>query len=90
MDQRDLFKQMIDFQKKTFDNSFQAMAQIQEQGETMLNQFLSQAAWLPEEGKKAVKDWIEAYKKARVEFKDTVDRNFQQVQDFFEQSGSGS
>jgi hypothetical protein len=84
MDQKQLFKQMIDFQKGTFDNSFNAMVQLQEQGENMLNQFISQAAWLPEDGRKVIKEWIDAYKTARKEFKSIVDGNFGKVQEFFE------
>ena len=88
MDQKHVFKQIIDFQKGTFDNSFNALAKLQEQGEAMVNTFLSQAGWLPEEGKKVITEWIEAYKKARTEFKETVDGNFKKVQDFFESTKS--
>ncbi|MDX9817484.1 MAG: hypothetical protein RBT16_01125, partial [Desulfococcus multivorans] len=62
MDQKKVFKQMIDFQKTTFDNSFSAMTTLQEQGEKMMTAFLDQAAFLPDEGKAAVKKWIDAYK----------------------------
>jgi hypothetical protein len=84
MDQKLVFKQIIDFQKGTFDNSFTALERLQEQGETMVNTFLTQAGWLPEEGRKVITDWIDAYKKARTEFKDTVDGNFKKVEEFFE------
>jgi sugar-specific transcriptional regulator TrmB len=84
MDQKHFLKQIIDFQKTTFDNSFNALAKLQEQGETMLSSSLKQAEWLPEEGKKVITEWIEAYKKARTEFKSTVDGNFKKVQEFFD------
>lgn len=84
MDQKYLFKQIIEFQKTTFDNSFDALAKLQEQGESIINNSLKQAEWLPEEGKKAIKEWLQAYKKARAEFKNTVDSNFTKVQEFFE------
>jgi polyhydroxyalkanoate synthesis regulator phasin len=84
MDQKHLFKQIIDFQKATFDNSFNALATLQEQGETMINTSLNQAEWLPEEGKKVITEWLGAYKKARAEFKNTVDGNFKKVQEFFD------
>ncbi|MFO8084798.1 MAG: hypothetical protein R6U27_10825 [Desulfobacterales bacterium] len=84
MDQKHVFKQIVDFQKGTFDNSFNALAKLQEQGETMVTTFLNQAGWLPEEGKKVITEWLEAYKKARIEFKDTVDSNFKKVEEFFE------
>jgi polyhydroxyalkanoate synthesis regulator phasin len=84
MDQKHLFKQIIDFQKATFDNSFNALATLQEQGETMISTSLNQAEWLPEEGKKVIKEWLDNYKKARTEFKNTVDGNFKKVQEFFD------
>jgi sugar-specific transcriptional regulator TrmB len=88
MDQKHLFKQIIDFQKATFDNSFKALATLQEQGETMINASLNQAEWLPAEGKKAITEWLEAYKKARTEFKNTVDNNYKKVQEFFDSTGT--
>ncbi|OQY58329.1 MAG: hypothetical protein B6245_12450 [Desulfobacteraceae bacterium 4572_88] len=86
MDQKALFKQMIDFQKTTFDNSFKAMSTLQEQGEKMVNMFLEQATWLPEEGKGAINNWISAYTKGREDFKDAVESNFDKVQKYFSES----
>ncbi len=90
MDQKMLFKQMIDFQKATFDNSFKAMTTLQEQGEKMVSSFLEQAQFLPEEGKKAISDWIEAYRKGRDEFRNTVEKNFGKVQEYFGSCGQGN
>jgi hypothetical protein len=39
----------------------------------------------PEEGKKAISDWMDAYKKGCNEFKNLVDDNFKKVEDFFEE-----
>jgi hypothetical protein len=86
MEQTKLFKQMIDFQKTTFDNSFKAMTTLQEQGEKMINIFLEQSPWLPDEGRKTITEWIHAYKKGREDFKNMVEDNFQKVQDFFANS----
>jgi hypothetical protein len=74
---------MIDFQKTTFDNTFNAMVLLQGQAETMANTILDQATWMPEEGKKAINDWVNAYKKGREDFKKVVDENFKKVDDFF-------
>jgi polyhydroxyalkanoate synthesis regulator phasin len=87
MDQNQLLKQMIDFNKATFDNSFSAMVMLQEQTEKMVNSFLEQATWLPEEGKKVINEWIKAYKKGCDDFKKAVDENFKRVDDFFTSYG---
>ena len=52
-------KQMIDFQKATFDNTFNAMVLLQEQTERMVGTFMEQATFLPEEGKKMMRDWVQ-------------------------------
>lgn len=83
MDSAKIAKQMIDFQKTTFDNTFSAMVMLQEQTERMAGTLLDQATWMPEEGRKAVNDWVKAYKKGREDFKKSVDENFKKVEDFF-------
>ena len=83
MEQIDIVKQIIDFNKATFDNSFKAMVLIQEQTERMVSSFLEQNPWLPEEGKQAISEWIKAYRKGRDDFKKYVDDSFKQVDDFF-------
>ena len=82
-----IFKQMITFNKTAFDNSFNALVTLQEQTEKMVNAFLDQATWLPEEGKKVTLDWIKAYKKGCEDFKKVVDENFKRVEDFMATSG---
>jgi len=86
MDQNQIFKQMIDFNKAAFDNSFKAMVMVQEQTEKMVSTILDQATWLPEDGKKAINDWTKAYKKGADDFKKAVDDNFKKVEDFFASS----
>jgi hypothetical protein len=76
-------KQMIEFQKATFDNSFSAMGMVQDQAERMISMSLQQAAWLPEEGGKAIDAWVKSYKKGREDFKKIVDENFGKVEQFF-------
>ena len=78
-----LAKQMIDFNKATFDNSFSSMVLLQEQSEKMVKAFLDQATWLPEEGKKVLNEWVAAYKKGREEFKKMVDESYKKVDDYF-------
>ena len=56
----------------------------------MVNMFLEQQSpWLPAEGKKAVTDWIKAYKLGREDFKIAVDDNYKKVEDFFAGADKG-
>jgi len=83
MDQKKLFKQMLDFNKSAFENSFNAMVMLQEQAERAGNTILDQASWLPEDGRKAVQDWVDAFKKGREDFKSMIDENYKRVDAYF-------
>ena len=83
METNPMFKQMLDFNKTAFDNTFNAMSTIQEQNAKMMSTFLEQASWMPEEGKKLIRNWIDAYKKGYEDFKKTADENYRKVNDFF-------
>lgn len=86
MEPKQIAKQMVDFNKKAFDNSFEAMAVIQDQTEKMITTMMQQqTAFFPEEGKKLINDWIKTYKKGRDEFKEAADENFKKVEAFFAQ-----
>ena len=83
MDQKQMLKQMIDFNKTAFDNAFNSMAMLQDQAERMTGMFLEQATWLPKEGKKVIDEWVKAYKKGRENFKGSMEDSFKKVEDFF-------
>ena len=83
MEQGKIAKQMVDFHKATFDNTFNAMSILQEQTERMVGMFLEQSPWVPEEGKAAIQDWVKAYKKGRSDFKTSANDSFKKVEDFF-------
>ena len=83
MDPKKMAKQMIDFYKASFDNSFSAMLMLQEQMQRMGSMFIEQSTAMPEEGKKALNEWIKAYKKGCEEFKKAADENYKRVESFF-------
>jgi uncharacterized membrane protein len=83
MDPKQIAKQMIQFNKAAFDNAFDVMTVLQERTENLIGTYLEQAPLLAEEGKKAIADWMRAYKKGRIEFKTAMDDNFKKVEEFF-------
>jgi hypothetical protein len=89
MDQKELLKKMLEFNKTSFDNSFSAMVMIQNQTEQMVNTLLDQATWIPAEGKKAISEWVDSYKKGRETFKKAVDDGFKKVDDSFGGAAKG-
>jgi len=83
MDPKQVTKQTFDFYKSIFDNTYNAMAGLQEQGQKTIEMFLNQTQGFPEECKKVVQEWIKACKKGSQDFKAAVDENFKKVEDFF-------
>ena len=49
------------------------------QADTLLEQIF----WMPEEGRKALSEWVKSYKKGRDDFKKVVDQNFKNAEAFF-------
>ncbi|MEE4111703.1 MAG: hypothetical protein V2I40_02740 [Desulfobacteraceae bacterium] len=84
MDNKQIAKQMIQFNKAVFDNSFKAMTMVVEQNEKMTESFFTQATWLPEEGKEAIRKWVSAYRTGFYDFKKLMDDNYAKVEAFFE------
>ena len=83
MEPKQIAKQMVDFNKKAFDASFEAMAAMQEQTEKMVSTMMQQSQFFPDEGKKLITDWLKTYKKGREEFKAAADENFKKVDALF-------
>ncbi len=76
--------QMISFQRTLFESTFSAMCTVQDQTEQMTNTFLKQMNWMPEETRKSINDSVEMYKKAREDFKKSVDQGFEKFEEIFQ------
>jgi hypothetical protein len=79
MDSSLIAKQMIDFQKTTFNNSFNLMVMLQDHTEKLGNSLIEQAAWFPEDGKRIIGQWTDIFKKGRNDVKTAVDDNFSKM-----------
>ncbi|HDP25392.1 MAG TPA: hypothetical protein ENN34_08100 [Deltaproteobacteria bacterium] len=85
--QKEFVKQMISMQKTTFDSSFGTMVMLQDQAEKMVKTVLEQAPWITADGRKALDQWVNSFKKGREDFKNSVDEGYQKVEEFFEKFG---
>ncbi|MCP4020231.1 MAG: hypothetical protein GY729_00175 [Desulfobacteraceae bacterium] len=83
MEQKVILKQMIDFNKTAFDNTFSTMTMVQDQTEKAFSSMIDQNPWLPEDGKKVMQSWVDSYKKSCDEFKKLTDENFSKVETYF-------
>jgi t-SNARE complex subunit (syntaxin) len=85
--QKLIFKQMIEFNKTAFDKSFSMISALEEQAEKTLNLYMDRAAGFPEEGKKAINEWIDVYSKGSRDFQIAVRESFKKMDGIFEISG---
>ena len=82
MDQKQIVKQVMQFNKNAFDSSFSTMTMVYEQNTKMFETFLTQAPGIPAEGQKAIKDMMSAYNTACNDYKKMVDDNYAKVEEY--------
>ena len=85
METTQITKQMIGFQKTVLDNSFNALAIVQDQTETMINNVIGQVPSINDDGKKQMVEAFAYTKKARDEFKKAVDQGYTQFEKLLNQ-----
>jgi hypothetical protein len=81
MNQTDFIKQAIDFNHASFDNAYDATVMFQDQFEKVATSMLEQASWMPEEGRKAIDNYVDAYKSGRDQFKKYMDDSFKRAEE---------
>lgn len=77
-----MIKQILDFNKKAFDDSFNAVITVQEHAEKMIRIFWEKSSVFPEESKKNVEDWVHAYRNGLDELRANADSRFKLVEDY--------
>ncbi|MGD8540952.1 MAG: hypothetical protein PVI27_13495 [Desulfobacteraceae bacterium] len=83
MQPTDFAKQIVDYQKVTFNSTFNTLARLQDQSENLTANFLEKTLGLPKESREAYSQWVSACKKGREEIKNTIDKNFSTIEGFF-------
>jgi hypothetical protein len=82
MDPKQMMKQMFDFNKTAVEKTFTAMGVMQDQTEKMFNLWIDQNKWFPEEGKKALSEWVKTCKNGREEFKTKIDEGYKKMEEY--------
>lgn len=72
-----LTKQILDFQKSTFDTFYGTMTRIQNQVESTTTNMLKRSAIVPEEGIKAMDSWSSVIKQGQNDVKKLIDDSFE-------------
>jgi polyhydroxyalkanoate synthesis regulator phasin len=83
MDQKQIIKEMVEFNQSAFDNAFDAIVTIQDQTQQITKKMMDQADWMPEQGRKVIDNWVDVYKTSRTNFKVQVDNNYKQIEKLF-------
>ncbi|HPC47399.1 MAG TPA: hypothetical protein PLW83_05095 [Deltaproteobacteria bacterium] len=84
---KDMVKQVIQFYKTTFDNSFSTMVMLQEQAEKLMTTFMDQAPWMNDEARRVLDQWTSVYRKGRDDYKKAMDEGYKKVEEFFSKFG---
>lgn len=76
-------KQWMDLQRVAFDGMINNMILFWDQTEKMFGSYLDQAAWVPAEGRKAFREWVDGNKKGCETFKSAVNDGFSRMETCF-------
>jgi hypothetical protein len=76
-----MIKQILDFNRKAFEDSFNAVAAIEEQSEKALSFFQEESLFFPEQCKIVIEDWIKTYKNGMDNFKTNMNSRFKFIED---------
>ena len=76
-------KQIMEFQKLTFTNCFDAVVMLQDQATSAMSRTVQQNTWLPEEGQKMIQSWVDACRQERERFRTYVDNGFTYIETYF-------
>jgi len=76
-------KQMTEFTRTTMDNTSKALVALQEQTEKMTNMFIDMSPWIPEEGKKTLKEWDKTCRKGVEDITAAMNEGYKKVEGLF-------
>jgi len=88
MDMTQMIKQMVEFQKTTFNNAFSTLTMFQDQADKLVNTFMDQNPAIPQQTKEAFRGWLDMCKKARDDYKKTIDDSFKNLESYVSSSTS--
>lgn len=80
---KEMLKQMIEFNRISFENAFANLTILQEQMEKTVGLVIDQTGGIPEEGKKSIKECMAMYRKGLDDFKKLADSHFEKMEAFF-------
>ncbi len=83
MNQNQLLKQMLDFNRMTFEHTCNTITMLQEQVERVMHGCLERADWVPKVGKTVINEWTNCCKRGRESFKSMMDESLKKAEAVF-------
>ena len=80
MEPRAITRQVIDFNKAVFNNTYYGATVMQDYAQNMMNGYLRQFPFVTEEHKKSLDDFLRYLKKAGDQYKEAVDLSFEYLE----------
>ena len=76
MEYNQIAKQAIDFQKTAFTSWYNAVTMVQDQAASAVDTIMNQTTLVPEDGRQAIKSWVNICQEERNRFKSYVEDSF--------------
>ncbi|MFO7569984.1 MAG: hypothetical protein R6W75_09320 [Smithellaceae bacterium] len=83
MENKEIAKQMMDYQKAAIETGFNSMLMLQEQTSKAVDTVMKQSPWIPAQAKSLVDEWSSIYKKSTLDMKDAIEQNYSKMEEFF-------
>ena len=87
MDPKETAKQLLEFNKRVFDNTFNTMSSLQDETESLFTRFMDKSNWITPEGKKIISKMSESYKTGRRDMKSMADDHYRKASEYFVPAG---
>jgi hypothetical protein len=80
METNQMTKKILDFQKDVITQWYDVVTSMQEQAAESLNSVLAQSNWMPHEGRRMVRNWVDACQKGCDDYKELLEDSFSGLQ----------
>ena len=72
----ELQKQILELQRSAFTSSFNALSDLQERQEALIESVAREAPGVPEEAKQAIDAWIDVVRRSRAQYLEAAQKGF--------------
>ena len=82
MEYNRIAKEVVNFQKVSFENWFKTASLVQDQAVLSMDRMLDQLSWIPDESIQPIRDWTNIYNGQRERFRSYMSDGFNEFEKF--------